>query len=121
MLDRIAKIAERWFLSEEPLFAAFCTHRVTENSDMNCPVRVGKVLIDVNPIQINDLSDKALEERLRVEVIRILLKHPYDRQPDGCSPVARALGSNCVISESYRLQHIKMKHPVDFALTPKHD
>ena len=86
---------------------------------MNCPVRVGKGLIEVNPIQINDLSDKALEERLRVEVIRILLKHPYERQPDGCSPVARALGSNCVISESYRLQHIKMKQPVDFALPSK--
>jgi predicted metal-dependent peptidase len=52
-------------------------------------------------------------------VIRILLKHPYERQPDGCSPVARALGSNCVISESYRLQHIKMKQPVDFALPSK--
>ena len=119
MLDRIAKIAERWFLSEEPLFSAFCTHRVTENRDMNCPVRVGKGLIEVNPILIDDISDKQLEERLRVEVIRILLKHPYDRQPDGCSPKAKALGSNCVIGDSYRLQHIKMEQPVDFALPSK--
>ena len=116
MLDRIAKITERWFLSEEPLFSAFCTHRVAENRDMNCHVRVGKGLVEVNPILCDGISDKELEERLRVEVIRILLKHPYDRQPDGCSPVARALGSNCVVGDSYRLQQIKMEKPVDFAL-----
>ncbi len=119
MLERIAKITERWFLSEEPLFSAFCTHRVAENRDMNCYARVGKGVIEVNPILCDSISDKELEERLRVEVVRILLKHPYDRQPDGCSNTARALGSNCVVGDSYRLQHIKMEKPVDFALPSK--
>ena len=116
MLERIAKITERWFLSEEPLFSAFCTHRVAENRDMKCFVRVGKGVIEVNPILCSCISDKELEERLRVEVIRILLKHPYDRQPDGCSTTARALGSNCVIGDSYRLMHIEMEMPADFVL-----
>ena len=79
MLERISKITERWFLSEEPLFAAFCTHRLAENSAMACHVRVGKGVIEINPILCEDISDKELEERLRVEAIRILLKHPYDR------------------------------------------
>ena len=116
MLERITKITERWFLSEEPLFAAFCTHRVAENSDMQCHVRVGKGVIEVNPDLCDDISDKELEERLRIEVIRILLKHPYDRQPDGCSTTARALGSNCVIADSYYLHHIEMERPHDFEL-----
>ena len=116
MLDRIAKITERWFLSEEPLFSAFCTHRVAENRDMKCYVRVGKGIIEVNPDLCEDISDKELEERLRVEVIRILLKHPYDRQPDGCSLTARALGSNCVIGDSYRLQKVEMEKPTDYGL-----
>ena len=106
MLERISKITERWFLSEEALFAVFCTHRMAENSGMACHVRVGKGVIEVNPDQCADISDKELEERLRVEVIRILLKHPYDRQPDGCCITARALGSNCVIGDSYRLQRV---------------
>ena len=119
MLERIAKITERWFLSEEPLFSAFCTHRVAENRDMKCFVRVGKGVIEVNPILCSCISDKELEERLRVEVIRILLKHPYDRQPDGCGITARALGSNCVIGDSYRLQKVEMEKPADFNLPPK--
>ncbi len=120
MLERISKITERWFLSEEPLFAAFCTHRLAENSTMQCHVRVGKGLIEVNPILCEDISDKELEERLRVEVIRILLKHPYDRQPDSCSLTARASGSNCVIGDSYHLQKVEMEKPADFALPSNH-
>ena len=116
MLERISKITERWFLSDEALFSVFCTHRVAENSGMECHIRVGKGVIEVNPILCEGISDNELEERLRVEVIRILLKHPYDRQPDGCSIVARALGSNCVIGDSYRLQKVKMEKPSDFKL-----
>lgn len=116
MLERISKITEQWFLSEEPLFSVFCTHRVVENSSMECHVRVGKGLIEVNPDLCEDISDKELEERLRVEVIRILLKHPYERQPEGCSSTARALGSNCVIGDHYRLQKIEMEKPADFSL-----
>lgn len=119
MKERIAKITERWFLSEEPLFSVFCTHRVVENREMKCCARVGKGLVEVNPVLCEDLSDRELEERLRVEVIRILLKHPYDRQPDGCSTTARALGSNCVITDSYYLHHIEMDNPQDFQL-PSH-
>ena len=119
MLERISRITERWFLSEEALFSVFCTHRMAENSGMACHVRVGKGVIEVNPDLCEDISDKELEERLRVEVIRILLKHPYDRQPDGCSITARALGSNCVIGDSYRLQRVEMEKPADFRLPSK--
>ena len=116
MLERISKITERWFLSEEPLFSVFCTHRVAENSSMTCYVRVGKGVIEVNPDLCRDISDKELEERLCVEVIRILLKHPYDRQPEGCCNTARALGSNCVIGDSYRLHKVDIEKPADFNL-----
>ena len=119
MLERISRITERWFLSEEALFSVFCTHRVAENSGMECHIRVGKGVIEVNPDLCEDISDKELEERLRVEVIRILLKHPYERQPDGCCITARALGSNCVIGDSYRLQNVEMEQPADFNLPPK--
>ena len=119
MLERVSRITERWFLSEEALFSVFCTHRVAENRGMKCHARVGKGVIEVNPDLCADICDKELEERLRVEVIRILLKHPYERQPDGCCITARALGSNCVIGDSYRLQKVEMEEPADFNLPPK--
>ena len=116
LLDRISEITQRWFLSEEALFSVFCTHRVAENNGMKCHVRVGKGVIEVNPELCSDITDRELEERLRIEVIRILLKHPYERQPEGCSLTARALGSNCVIGDSYKLQYVDIEHPADFKL-----
>lgn len=116
MKERISKITQRWFLSEEALFVTYCTHCVAENSGMKCAMRVGRGLIEVNPALCADMTDKELEEHLRVEVIRILLKHPYDRQPDGCSNKARGLSSNCVIGDSYTLKWVDIEHPQDFHL-----
>ena len=116
LLDRISEITQRWFLAEEALFTVFCTHRVAENSGLRCHARVGKGVIEVNPDLCDDITDKELEERIRIEVIRILLKHPYERQPEGCSITARALGSNCVIGDSYTLQKVEIEHPADFNL-----
>lgn len=116
ILERISEITQRWFLSEEALFTIFCTHRVVENRQMECHARVGKGAIEVNTILCRDISDKELEERLRIEMIRILLKHPYERQPEGCSTTARALGSNCVLGDAYKWQHVEMEHPADFKL-----
>lgn len=118
LLDRVSEITQRWFLAEEALFSIFCTHRVAENREMKCHARVGKGVIEVNPKLCDDITDKELEERLRIEVIRILLKHPYERQPEGCSITARALGSNCVIGDSYTLQKVEIEHPADFNLPP---
>ena len=114
--DRISEITQHWFLSEEALFSVFCTHRLALNSGMKCHTRVGKGVIEVNPTLCDDITDKELEERLRIELIRILLKHPYERQPEGCSLAARALGSNCVIGDSYKLQRVEMERPSDFNL-----
>ena len=116
MKDRISQITQRWFLSEEALFSAFCTHYIELNSSMKCAMRTGKGVIEVNPCLCADMTDKEVEERLAVEVIRILLKHPYDRQPEGCCNTARALGSNCVIGDSYRLRHMSIERPGDFKL-----
>ena len=116
MIERVSEITQRWFLTEEALFMTFCTHKLAENSGMKCPMRVGKGVIEVNPDLCTDMPDKEVEERLKVEVIRILLKHPYDRQPEGCSTLARALGSNCVISDSYILSKMEIEHPEDFNL-----
>lgn len=119
ILERISEITQRWFLLEEALFTIFCTHRVVENRQMECPARVGKGALEVNPVLCRNISNKELEERLRIEMIRILLKHPYERQPEGCSTTARALGSNCVLGDAYKWQHVEMEHPADFKLPPK--
>ena len=116
MLNRISNITQQWFLADEALFSAFCTHRLVDNNTMKCHMRVGKGFIEINPELCNKLNEKDLDERLRVEMIRILMKHPYERQPEGCSLTARALASNCVIGDAYSIESFYIEHPSDFKM-----
>ena len=77
----IQSVADKWFLSEPLLFAAFCGHTVTENRNMQCAMRSGQRRIEYNPDWLRGLRELEVMELLRREVIRIILKHPYDRQP----------------------------------------
>ena len=62
------------------------------------------------------MSDEALEEALRAEALRILLKHPYERRPEGCSQQAMGLGSNLVIGDNYAHSRFRIETPEDFGL-----
>jgi predicted metal-dependent peptidase len=62
------------------------------------------------------MSDEALEEALRAEALRILLKHPYERRPEGCSQKAMGLGSNLVIGDNYAHQRFKIETPKEYGL-----
>jgi len=62
------------------------------------------------------MSDKAFEELMKTECIRILLKHPYERQPDKCPPFAVTMGSNCVIADNYKMKHIMLTSPKEIGL-----
>ena len=82
--ERIQQEAEQWFLTEPVLFAVYCSHRLVMNANMLCQLRTGKGRIEYNPTAIDALQDNQLKDLLKVEMIRILLQHPYARQPLGC-------------------------------------
>ena len=81
--ERIQQEAEQWFLTEPVLFAVYCSHRLVMNANMLCQLRTGKGRIEYNPTAIDALQDNQLKDLLKVEMIRILLQHPYARQPFG--------------------------------------
>ena len=116
MTRRIEKILERWFILEPPLFQVLCLHELTPNDAMACPLRSGKRRLEYNPSILEKMSDAALEEAVKLEAVRLLLKHPYERFPDGCCMVAAALGSNVTVSDNYVFGHIKVHSPADFSL-----
>ncbi len=99
--ERIQKIVEGWFLSEPALFEIYCTHQLKENPKMACCARTGKGLIEYNPALLQNSKDDFIESVLRIEVLRIMLKHPYERQPEGISDLAKTLGSECTITNYY--------------------
>ncbi len=116
MRDRITTILEHWFIQEPALFQVLCTHELVSNTQMACPVRSGKRRIEYNPDYLREMTDQGLEEALRTEAVRILLKHPYERKPDGCSQQAIALGSNIVVGDNYKYSAFKIDKPVDYDL-----
>ena len=116
MRERITRILERWFISEPALFQVLCTHSIEENASMPCPVRSGARKVEYNPDFVNEMSDPALDQALRTEAIRILLKHPYQRKPDACSQQAIAVGSNLTIGDNYQFGRLHMEQPGDYDL-----
>ena len=97
--ERIKKIVERWFLLEPLMFNIFCTHKLEKNLGLKVPFRSGKMKIEYSPLLLQKLSDKALEEYLKVEVFRIVLKHPYDRVPQDANKVALGFASDVTIEQ----------------------
>ena len=79
--ERIKTISQDWFLTEPLIFAVLCTHALKRNDNMGCDMRCGKGLIEYNPERLEDFDDNQLALRLKAEVVRIILKHPYQRQP----------------------------------------
>ena len=114
--DRISRIVERWWLTEPAFFAVYCSHSLAENGQMKCTMRTGERRIEYNPALAEPLSDEALEEYLKVECFHILLKHPYERQPDCCKPEPIAIAGNMVVDQNYRLHYFKCPKAHEFQL-----
>ena len=79
--ERIKTISQDWFLTEPLIFAVLCTHAIKRNDNMGCDMRCGKGVIEYNPERLEHFDDSQLALRLKAEVVRIILKHPYQRQP----------------------------------------
>ena len=116
MQERYTHILERWFITEPPLFQVLCIHELVPNSQMSCPLRSGRKKLEYNPDIVREMSDAGLEEALRAEAVRLLLKHPYERRPDGCSQKAMGLGSNLVVGDNYSHPRFRIETPKDFGL-----
>ena len=114
--ERIQQEAEQWFLTEPVFFAVYCSHRLTMNANMLCPLRTGKGRIEYNPTVIDAILDNQLKDLLKVEMIRILLQHPYARQPLGCKPMMLQTASDMVISPAYKFSWVDLAKPEDYDL-----
>ena len=114
--ERITRILENWFLQEPALFQVLCAHELVENSSIECPVRCGRMRVEYNPQILEEMSDAGLDEALRTEAVRILLKHPYERRPDQCSDQAIAIGSNITVGDNYKYGSFNIETPKDYEL-----
>ncbi|MBR4009170.1 hypothetical protein, partial [Fibrobacter sp.] len=100
-IDRIKKIGERWFLTEPLLFAVYCSHEFVENSAIEVPMRTGNMKVEFAPKILDKIADDVLVEYLKIEMFRILLKHPYQRQPSFAAKALLTMASNITIADVY--------------------
>jgi len=103
VIERIKKIGERWFLTEPLLFAVFCSHEFRENESLTVPMRTGNRKVEFAPVILANVTDTALTEFLKVEMLRILLKHPYQRQPPFAVKSLLTRASNVTIADVYEV------------------
>ena len=100
-LGRIRRIGERWFLTEPLLFAVYCSHDFVENDAIDVPMRTGNKKVEFAPKILDKIADDVLQEYLKIEMFRILLKHPYQRQPPFAAKALLTMASNITIADVY--------------------
>ena len=98
---RLQNIIKNWFITEPLLFSVVTTHHVVLNEGLSVPMRTGRHCIEFSQSLTEDLDDAELSDFLKIETYRILLKHPYARQPHKANPTALLLASDVVISKYF--------------------
>lgn len=117
--DRFAEIRNKWFLMEPAYFMVLCTHKVEFNKTMKCDIAVGRGSIFINEDYFADKTDKYLEECLKAEILRILLKHPYQRQLP--NKVKMLLSSNFVLGNNTTFSEFKLSTTQQFFGSHEYD
>lgn len=102
LTEILNKITQTWFLTEPLLFSVFCSHEFIANEKLHIPFRTGKMRIEYSPQIVEQLTEHEIAEYLKIEVFRILLKHPYQRQPTGANKVYLAIASDITLQANYQ-------------------
>ncbi len=115
--SRFKELAEQWFLTEPAYFALFCTHELRANPNMACPIRTGQGRIEYNPELLAGITHKAaFEELVGIEMLRLFLKHPYERTPDKTPRGAMKAASDAVLTSHYRFSYHLLTQSKDLGL-----
>ncbi|MCR4954261.1 MAG: VWA-like domain-containing protein [Treponema sp.] len=95
-------ISKSWFLNEPLLFSVLTTHSLVQNPNLSVPFRTGNFIIEYSPKIIQNYTQPQLESALKFELYRILLGHPYARQPHNAKKGALFLASDIIISQFFK-------------------
>ncbi len=100
---RFSEITDRWFVREPLMLLILLSHKIVSNLKIKY-FRSGQGRIEYNPDFIKTLTKEQLEERLKVEVIRILLLHPYRHHNN---KAIAYLASNITLNEFYQFNELE--------------
>ena len=99
--NRLKAVIKKWFITEPLLFSVITSHHLVRNDNLTVPMRSGRLCIEFSELLTGELSDDQLTDYLKIEGYRILLKHPYARQPYKANPTALQLASDIIIAKYF--------------------
>ncbi|MCR5187360.1 MAG: VWA-like domain-containing protein [Treponema sp.] len=99
----ISSISDNLFINEPLMFDIFCSHKLVANNSIDAMFRTGKGRIEYNPNLVVQ-KYKDAPELLKDEILRILLKHPYERVPENPNRIALKVASDKVLEEIDSMQ-----------------
>lgn len=109
---RIEKIIDSWFLTQPFLFEIYCTHQLRRNT-LEVPLRSGNGVIEYDETICQYLNDNELHEYLKMEMYRIALRHPYQRQPASNDKIAIYIASTITIMDCCSID-LELALPEDY-------
>lgn len=66
-------------------------------------MRTGNMKVEFSPKILDRIADDMLTEYMKIEMFRILLKHPYQRQPSFAAKALLTMASNVTIADVYEV------------------
>ncbi len=96
LAERVSRILQQWFLVEPLLFSVWASHAWVAHARI-ATIRVAQGRIEYNPRFLAELTDRTLDQVMRVEALRIVLKHPYQRRKS--DPKLAYFASNMTVQE----------------------
>ena len=66
-------------------------------------MRTGNMKVEFSPKILDRIADDMLAEYMKIEMFRILLKHPYQRQPSFAVKALLTMASNVTIADVYEV------------------
>jgi len=104
----IEEVKDQLFLFEPFLFCIFCHFKMVKNSNIRCMVRYYKGNIEYNPKLVEAASDRLFFEELAVLLVRITLRHPTERKPEGVEASIVTIASDMVLNGYYDVQELQL-------------
>ena len=100
-MRQLGDILAKWQLTDPLLHRIASSHSFESNNHMSCPVRTGRGRVEYNEKILGRYPGSDIERLLKIEMLRIAMRHPYERRPDFCSGSLMTLASNLVICDNY--------------------
>lgn len=93
----LSGVTDNLFLKEPLMFDIFCSHKLVENPTLETMFRTGQRRIEYNPTLV-EKKPYGAENFLKNEILRILMKHPYQRVPNEPNRAALKVSSDITIN-----------------------